>query len=290
MDPNMNNNSYGGPIPGTDMSQSTPAPGMDPASPYNFANPGTNMNAGPVPAGNQPWTAQPAPKKKKDSKVASVLGIILLIGLAVFLIATAIVDLVSMSGVKKLASESVGSPDAGSYVELTSSFGGEAGTMKHTINFIPVGTEYYYILFNDDFTQAIFVRADKKLKNSFNSSGLTTSPVTVKGKIRTMDYKLKKELANDVNSMSANGIDVAMSDKGEYYFIDAMTTKISVLKLAGFGFLVIAIIFCFLLTKLPVTQPGEKSNQTQKSVYGAIAAIGFVAGAILILHIISTYY
>ena len=277
MTPDMQQTAYNGMTP--DMQQQA----------YNGMNP--NMQQAQPFVGGAVPTPAPAKQKKKNSKAASVLGIILLIGLAVFLIASAIVDLVGVSGAKKLSSDYTEAPQEGDYVDASFNFGGTAGTMKHTINFIPVGTEYYYIVLNDSVDQAIFIRADKNWGDNFNAQNYASSPVNVKGKVRKMDYKLKKELVSDVNDLTRSGINVATDKTGSnYLFIDNQTTKVSIYKLVGFGLFVLAAIFCFLLTKIPADVPGEMSHQTKRTVYGAIVAVGFIAGAILILHILTTYF
>ncbi len=239
----------------------------------------------------QPVQPQGQPKKeKKESKVAVFFGSVLLIGIALFLIISAVVDLVKLGSTKTLPSDYTTPPVKGEYLDATFHIGGEAGTMKHTINFIPVGKEYYYIVFNDDMSQLTFVRADKHWGENFDANtGLASGDVKIKGRVREMDYKIKKELSGDINYLVGSGIDMATTDDGDYLYIDALTSKVAILKLSIFGCFIIAAIFGFLLAKVPEDMPGMMSNQKKRSVYGVAIAVFAIAGIVILLHVISTY-
>ncbi len=227
--------------------------------------------------------------KKKNSKAASVLGIILLIGLAAFLIITSVVDLIGVSGAETLSSTYSTVPEKNSYVEATFHYCDYVGAMKHTINFIPVGTEYYYLVYTDDSAQAIFVRADKNFIDNFDNDGISYSGVTFSGKVREMDFDMEKEIRSTANEITAYGINVARGDDSSYLYIDARTTKNAVLNLIGFVAVVLAAVFLYIVSKMPADVPGEMSHQGKAKVFGILCAICFFAGAIIILHVLSTY-
>ena len=190
-------------------------------------------------------------KKKGNSKAGGIFAIILLGGLIIAYIVTAIVSLISLGGAKKLSSNFTEGPQNGEYIDGYFYVGTELLlTMKHTMNLIPTGNEYYFAVFNDYGERMLFVRADKKFAEKFaNGTGglfrTSDSGVSVKGKIRKMDYKEKKEVADFVSDARADGVETVMSGD-DILFLDATTGHVAILKLIFGGCLVGAfVLFVF---------------------------------------------
>ncbi|MBR4513316.1 MAG: hypothetical protein IKO61_00310 [Lachnospiraceae bacterium] len=190
-------------------------------------------------------------KKKGNSKAGGIFAIILLGGLVIAYIATAIISLIGLGGAKKLSSNFTEAPQNGEYIDGYFYVGTELLlTMKHTMNLIPTGNEYYFAVFNDYGTQMLFVRADKKFADRFTNSEdgffkTSDTGVSVKGKMRKMDYKEKKEFAQFVSDARADGVETVMSGD-DILFLDAKTGHVAILKLIFGGCLVGAfILFVF---------------------------------------------
>ena len=188
--------------------------------------------------------------RKGKSKAGGVFAIILLGGLVIAYIATAVISLISLGGGKKITSNFSDTPGKGEYVEGYFHIGTELLlTMKHTINLIPSGNEYYFAVFNDSFDKMLFVRADKKFADNFpvtDTEGgsffrLNESGYSVKGKMRKMDYKEKKEVAQFVSDAQADGVSTIKSGD-DILFLDATTGHIAILKLIFGGCLVVAFV------------------------------------------------
>ena len=185
-------------------------------------------------------------KEKGKSKAGGILAIIFLGVLVLSYIVTAVLSLVKLGFAEKITSNFTDTPAKGTYVEGYFHLGTELVlTMKHTINLIPSGNEYYFAVFNDSFDRMLFVRADKKFADNFPTTGESTdtffryneSGTTVKGRMKKMDYKEKKELAQFISDAQADGVNT-ISSGNDILFLDATVKRISILKLIFGGCLV----------------------------------------------------
>ncbi len=164
---------------------------------------------------------------ERKAKIKSVIGILLLLAFIVYYCVTAIVDLVSLGNSKAIDSQTMEINDDG--ISVCGDFhyisDGPIFKMKHSINYlIPTGNEYYFMLFSDDFSKAIFVRADEDFADTFYN-GKTTVEMskgkgyTITGKVRELDYKIKHEMSDYIEDLWDNNVEV-LSNGSEYLFID----------------------------------------------------------------------
>ena len=69
---------------------------------------------------------------------------------------------------------------------------------KHSVNFIPIVTEYYYIILSEDGNNGFLVRADKDFGKNFSSDSYENiSGVTINGKVKTSKDKIINSTALD---------------------------------------------------------------------------------------------
>ncbi len=106
--------------------------------------------------------------------------------------------------------------------------------MKHTISgLIPIAKEYYYLIALTDQDVVISVRAGK------NWSGANAAQVACKGETKRMDYEVRMQFQDVVNSISQEAQPTELRFVADYY-IDLLWKQMAVCKLIlGAGFLVI---------------------------------------------------
>lgn len=183
---------------------------------------------------------------KKDK--GTIIGIIILVLIPVYLIVNGTLSLVH--GESETLDELLSGGDMkGTYVEDEVWFATQEYVgLKHSVNLIPTGTEHYYLVFNDDFTKCISVRADGKWGEQFNSRTwfpYDGSPVEINGKVKYMDYKVRQYVDDMKREMSDAGESFQIS----YYYIDLLSVRYGILSIiAGIG-IFLAILSLALFTK-----------------------------------------
>lgn len=170
-------------------------------------------------------------KKNKGT----IIGIIIIVLIPIYLIVNGILSLVH--GESETIDELLSGGDMkGKYVEdevwvSTQEFAG----LKHTVNFIPTGTEHFYLVFNNDFTKCITVRADADWGEKFNSRTwlpYSDSPIEIRGKVKYLDYKVREYVDDIMGEMS--GADGAFQIS--YYYIDLLSVRYGIFSIeSGIG-------------------------------------------------------
>ena len=95
---------------------------------------------------------------KRKGTVWTILGFLMLIGIFVLYLFTAVRDLVSLGNAVQIKDDLTDIREDGVSVEgdfyyLTD---GPVFSMKHSINgLIPIGTEYYFLLYSNDLSRCI---------------------------------------------------------------------------------------------------------------------------------------
>ncbi len=149
----------------------------------------------------------------------------------------------------------------------------EVGELKHTINFIPAGTEHFYFTVSEDGTTVIPIRASKKWDKLYATSDWLDVSLQEKAIVREMDYKVKSELMSDiVSAFAAEGIKVETT-----YYLDLNANKMAGLQIfAGVSLLLCIIYFSVIAKRI-------KDNQTYSTTIGGIMLLlGFVSGGMII--------
>lgn len=161
---------------------------------------------------------------------------------------------------------------------------GEYLELSHTMNLIPTGKEHFFLIFNEDMTKCISVRADKDFAEQFNSNtGMSLSGVQIDGVIKEIDYyKIKDALENTVDIMNENDFYPFVS----YYYIDCLADRYAYLSITE-GILTI-IIFGFgaVVIKMEARYLG---NRKEKPVMLKCATVFWIAALIayfiLMIHL-----
>ncbi|MCR4793963.1 MAG: hypothetical protein K5898_02075 [Ruminococcus sp.] len=120
-----------------------------------------------------------------------VIGLIMIVIIAAFSL---------FMGISGLKADSQSLDDAfsnglnsGAYVSGEPAFGANKPNFvyKHTVNFIPIVTEYYYIILSEDEQNGVLVRADKDFGKNFDSSTFENiSGIKIKGKVKASKSKI----------------------------------------------------------------------------------------------------
>ncbi len=227
------------------------------------------------------------PKKKKGT-VGAVLGILLLVGLGLFYLITAVVNLVKMQDTKHMPSNFASFPSEGEYVDVDFHLNeGEVLYVKHTINFIPSGTEHFFLIYNDQVDHAILVRSGKNFDKDF-VDGVLMSGANAKGKVKSLGYKEKSEIEQNVNALIAQGVEFAMNADGDYLYIDDTMGTISWMQLLCAAALGLGAAALAILAKKSNSVPvGEKApNTTPIAVIGVIFIVAGILGMLYTLNFV----
>lgn len=146
--------------------------------------------------------------------------------------------------------------------------------MKHTVNGIPVCTEYYYLCGDSDTNTLYVVRADKNFYNNFNpSTGENESGVKLSGLIRTPSVDLRNAIARTQGEIANSEYEIKMLTK----YIDLMSMRVAIGTLIGYILIGIAITIFAVFSK----------RSTDSKIVSPIAVISLVAGCFVLLHYIN---
>lgn len=222
--------------------------------------------------------------------VWTILGFLILFAIFVFYLFTAVRDLVSLGNAKKIESSLTEIHEDGISVEgdfyyLTD---GPVFSMKHSVNFIPIGTEYYYLLYSNDLASCIFVRASEDYADEFfdevdipNADGLYYG-THLKGRVRELDSQIVHESSDMINQLNSEGITVITSGS-EVLYIDLTTKFQGILRLITSFALLVSLILIIILAKF-------KGDVEIGQDLGSFKPIGIIAVVLLVASILSMIY
>ena len=213
---------------------------------------------------------------KRKGIVWTILGFLMLIGIFVLYLFTAVRDLVSLGNAIQIKDDLTAIREDGISVEgdfyyLTE---GPVFSMKHTINgLIPIGTEYYFLLYSNDLTRCIFVHAEGKYYGAH-----------VKGRVRELDTQIEREVSDMIDNLAAEGIEV-ISDGSDLLYIDLTTKVQAIIRLITSIVLLVSIILIVILAKFK----GDVQLDDTEAL-GSFKPIGIIALVLLLVCIISMIY
>ena len=170
------------------------------------------------------------------------------------------------------------------YVSGEAFFAAEVCEYKHSINFIPGGTEHYYVVLDKNEINYCIVRAKKSwYEDNFDSNGFAVKNVVLEGRVTKYQSKVKDMIEQYNQSLAENGIQFNTSN-----YIDLSYTGFAWCKVIGgvsllVGFLMAVYIIC---VKKPQNHPmGYKSVQP----FGGISVILYCIGVILCAWVLMFY-
>ncbi|MCM1398863.1 MAG: hypothetical protein NC225_05200 [Clostridium sp.] len=206
-----------------------------------------------------------------------------------------------ITGIGALASKTTGNlfdnEAVNTYVSGETAFAAKVCEYKHSINFIPVGTEYYYAVVDESGTNYCIVRANKSwYKDNFGSNGFAAQKVVLEGRITKYQSKVKNLIEQHNIDLAENGIQFNTSN-----YVDLSYAGFAWCKVIGGAFLLAGFLMAVYIirVKKPQDHPMEyKSVQPSglnslgyKSVqpFGFISIMMYLIGCILCFWILMFY-
>ncbi len=160
------------------------------------------------------------------------------------------------------------------YVEGTVNFAsGEFLEVKHSINFIPTGYDHYFLVFSDDLSRCVAVRADTKWAEKFGEEGYLEEGLTIGGVVKDLGYEEQRELQDTMQMISQEGLPISAAG----YYIDLLAYRYAIFMLIALVILVVLVIGGILLVKKGV----------RKSIWSTLYVILLIAECCFLLHIIA---
>lgn len=118
-------------------------------------------------------------------------------------------------------------------------------SLTHKINgLIPTGTEHFFLIYAEDMSSAVFVRADKSWDDAFTSDLLNSVSIDGKGIVRKMDYKVKNEMSEFVAAASQQGMQIQQE-----VYIDLISDRMCWLQLVDAVLLPLCILYYYFYLK-----------------------------------------
>lgn len=227
-------------------------------------------------------------KKKETWK--SVLGGIILIGMVLFIIVRSALVLVKTTNPVKFTSESDFKFEFGSepYVDGYVFYGSkEYCELTHSMYLIPTGVEHYFLVFNDDFSNCISVRADKKWVKQFEDGiAISEDGVWIKGIVKRMNYKVSSEAQKTRQLLVAEGVTDAMETN---YYIDLLSVRYAIIALVDL--IVLLVLACLFWVTAKKSAGGPITAVNDNFIGGkaglTICVCLLVADVLLLIHVLS---
>lgn len=234
-------------------------------------------------------------QKKKSSTAGTIFAVVMFTFFALFQIGKGILVFIKREAPVALEMKSPIAVNKGDYVQTNAVYGGvKYCEFKHSVNFIPVGTEHFFLIFTEDLTQCITVRADKKWGENFeNSISREPEGTKVKGYITKLDYKVSRFMEEYLCELNEDGL-ACQGDITVY--IDLLATRYAVFGIVEGLFLLVFMIIVFVMTikKRKMAEKQEDlvifgKSSAIKSFFTVVFVILVVVYAMLLVHTISMY-
>ncbi|MCR5085799.1 MAG: hypothetical protein K6B39_00230 [Lachnospiraceae bacterium] len=168
---------------------------------------------------------------KKSSKIGPIICIALVLAALLFCSFVGVRTLIRRANVKEQKIERDIKLEKGTWTKFQAYYATDIFTFTHRVNFVPMGNEYYFMVFSRDFSTFAVVRADKNWceENFENGTAASQEGVTVEGYVRTPDEKVQSAIAGARRQMVEAA---ARSFAGETdRYIDLLATRISIYEI-----------------------------------------------------------
>lgn len=98
--------------------------------------------------------------------------------------------------------------------------------IAHSMNLIPTGNEYYYLIFQgDDYSRAYVVRSKKKWGDLFGENGALSGAVTVSGSIKTMPQDAANRLDEVIREFADTEYGYPI-EADRIYYLDLLSRRL----------------------------------------------------------------
>lgn len=136
----------------------------------------------------------------------------------------------------KRGSKDPASAAPGEVCEFTADTAAQAFQVKNSINFIPTGTEHYYITgtMGEGLTPFLVRAKPKWFEKNFKDG--SSGAVKVTGKVTRLDYKITDEVRKLNNGLAGGTLNM-------YYFIDTRYREFGIMRvLSGLGLIAVGVL------------------------------------------------
>ncbi len=220
-------------------------------------------------------------RAQRVSKPHPILYSVLVLGLSAFCIISAIMGL--MSPAADVGELFKGDWEKGAVYEgKTHVAAPEIYYIKHSVNYIiPLGTEHYFFIYNDDASSAVAVRADKSFIDKFDANGGSAEGVEIKGKLRWADSGLRGRIREftDLYSEVTGETPYKLTD----YYLDLLAPRNFILRLIV-GLMLAADYFMVVFSLKSGSMP--RTREGFRTVKGIFMAVMFTAPVVIGLHLL----
>ena len=147
----------------------------------------------------------------------------------------------------------------------------EIGEVKHTINFIPVGKDYYYFGVNDETGEAYVILASKNwCKDNFSDDCRSLDPdgYELQCRVKKISDSQTRKNISDYLKMNYGGVIGLTYPEGMERCLNETYKRIALLKLIELISLV-----CSVVTAVIMARKGEEAGKGIKIAFGICAGV-----------------
>lgn len=145
-----------------------------------------------------------------------------------------------LSGTKSVEEIYNGTVSEGEYVEGDVHFVvGEFLEIVNTVSIIPLGSEHYYLAFNEDMSSYIVIRADAGWDNDKSYVDLSRN---VSGVTKSLSLDIQRQLNKSIKELNAMGINASAAP----YYIDCVAGRFAIMTLINCFITIVAVAVIFI--------------------------------------------
>lgn len=154
----------------------------------------------------------------------------------------------------------------------------EIGELKHTINFIPAGTEHFYLMVSEDGSTVIPIRVSKKWDTLYANSDWLDVSLQERGIVREMDSQIKIECISSLApAFAAEGIQME-----QVYYLDMNVDKMGWLQIfAGLSLLICIVYFGFIAKRI------ENDRSIVTTVSSGVMVVLLFLSAVILIYLLN---
>lgn len=158
-------------------------------------------------------------------------------------------------------------------------------TLKHSLNFIPTGKDYYYIVCNEDETSAIAIRAPKGYDEKFiDALADGDGTVEIAGLVTRFNYKMASVNQETAQLLRNNDVSFASVN----YYIDLLSVRYAILTIIAVLAVAVLVAIGTYYAKVKCADPKSVMEEFPGGKAGfLIYTLLLVAALFLLIHCLS---